>query len=673
MTLLREFINSYKKRYLEVKPKFDEGILGLLKKVEYALLDDRLSPSPALKSSLNRLETRAVEPMKVAITGQFSSGKSTFLNALLAKNILPTGITPVTSKVNYIRYGDELKIRVKYKDGRDEYHDIEQIERFTDQRNSVEDIDYLVLYSPLNMLKDIVFVDTPGLNSLASADTDATIRVLNEVDGIIWLTLIDNAGKMSEEKILQRYIGKYKNKSLCVLNQKDKFSEEEVQNTLAYVKKSFGDYFSEIVPISAKQALESRSSDKIVMMNEALDEFTKTLHVELEKRVQDGDEGIVNDLFARYNQKIQEIVNSDISENIKLAKSSNIDKVINFIKEEIQPLSNESKEYAIKQELNTICDKIISQHELFIKIYNKLSDEIENFELYAKEQFANAKAEFSLNLKEAFLRIKQIIELIATEIYSQISTQKRYRYTKMKKSLFNGDEKYIKVEYDSPYIDSDSAYKKLFYEENLVGKMFKKYAREINEIELRVNQRNFEIYKKFEQSIYKWQSPYSILRKKEDIHSDIEFANMRKFAARVYEHILKPYNDEMLKSQAYVSSGFKHISSAIEFNYQNATEVCISFLNEKMNDFIKLYEQDPARFSLYRPTMQDIKERLTQSFFIYKLENLMDKNRTFLSKDYERISQSFQEIKQEKIEFVEKRKNRHKKIIELLQECQKEL
>ena len=31
--------------------------------------------------------------MEVAITGQFSAGKSTFLNALLSRNILPTGIT----------------------------------------------------------------------------------------------------------------------------------------------------------------------------------------------------------------------------------------------------------------------------------------------------------------------------------------------------------------------------------------------------------------------------------------------------------------------------------------------------------------------------------------------------------------------------------------------------
>ena len=673
MSLLESFISSYKKKYIDITPKFDKTLLGLLKKSKHTLLDDRLSPSIELSKALDKLEIRVKEPMKVAITGQFSSGKSTFLNALLAKNILPTGITPVTSKVNYIRYGDELKIRVKYKDGRDEYHDIESINRFTDQRKGVEDIDYLTLYSPLNMLKDIVFVDTPGLNSSSHSDTQTTIKVLQEVDGIIWLTLIDNAGKMSETKVLQKYLQQYKNKSLCVLNQKDKFSVEDVEKSVNYVKETFSQYFSEVVPISAKQALKSRSSDKIVLMNEVLEDFTKALHVELEKNLQDDNSMVVAEQYNSYKNKIDEIVNSDLSQNLKLAEISNIAKVIDFIKEEIQPKAIESKEYSIKKELNSLCSTIISQYKLFLKKFDELEEEIENFENFSKKEFDNAKIEFSKDLKSAYTDIKQIIDLIATEIYNQITTVKKVRYAKDKKRFLSNSEKFLGIEYEAPFINSDEAYKKLFYEENLVGKMFKKYSRNLKNIENRVNQKNAGIYKKFEDNIFLWQNPNSIIRKKESIQSDIEFANMRKFAARIYEHILKPYNEEVLKSFALVGSGFKHISSAIEFNYQNATEVCISFLADKMESFIKLYEQNPTRFSLYYPTLEDIKHRLEESFFTYKLENLMNKNRTFLSSDYDRMSESFLNIKKEKLEFLNKTKNRYKKIIELLEKCQKEL
>ncbi|MFK5880669.1 MAG: dynamin family protein [Sulfurospirillum sp.] len=673
MSLFKNFINSYKQKYINLAPKFDESLLGLLDKVEHTLLDDRLSPSFPLVQALDKLKIRAKEPMKVAITGQFSSGKSTFLNALMAKNILPTGIIPVTSKVNYIRYGDELKVRVRYKDGRDEYHDIEDINKFTDQRNGAEDIDYLTLYSPLNMLKDIVFVDTPGLNSLAHIDTQTTTKALNEVDGIIWLTLIDNAGKMSEERVLQRYLSLYKNKSLCVLNQKDKFSQEEIDKSVAYIKENFSQYFSEVVPISAKEALKSRSSDKIVQMNEALEEFLKTLHIELEKNLQSDNQELIQEVYSEYRKKIKEIENSDLSKNIDLAKSSNIDKVINFIKKEIQPLSIDSKEYAIKKETNNICQKTIAQYETFLKVYDELKEEVLKFDSLFLEQFGSAKKEFALELKRAYSDIKEIINIIATEIYNQILTVKKSRYMQEKRGILHKTDRYTKVEYEAPSINADEAYKKLFYEENLVGKMFKKYVKTLSKIETKVNNTNMQIYKNFQEEIYMWQSPYSILRKKDKIHSDIEFANIRKFAARVYEHILKPYNDEMLKSRAHVSSGFKHISSAIEFNYQNATGVCIAFLNNKMEEFARLYEQNPARFSLYHPTLEDIKNRLNESFFIYKLENLMDKNRTFLSADYDRIIKTFQGIKEEKIDFIDKTKKRHENIIKLLKECQKEL
>jgi hypothetical protein len=357
---------------------------------------------------------------------------------------------------------------------------------------------------------------------------------------------------------------------------------------------------------------------------------------------------------------------------MNLAKESNIASVIKFIKEEIQPKSIEAKEYAIKKELNVVCQKIITQYEIFLKVYDELKAEILKFDDVSKIEFSKAKSEFSLDLKEAYLNIKQIIDIIATQIYAQIKTVKKSRYIQEKKGIIKRGERYTKVEYEAPCIDADSAYKKLFYEENLVGKMFKKYVKSLKNIESKVNETNMQIYTNFQENIYRWQSPYSILRKKDEIHSDIEFANIRKFAARVYEHILKSYSDEMLKSRANVSAGFEHIASAIEFNYQNATGVCIAFLNDKMDEFSRLYEQNPARFSLYHPTLEEIKTRLNDSFFIYKLENLMDKNRTFLSVDYDRIKESFETIKQEKLDFIDKTKNRHEKIIELLKELNAE-
>ena len=192
-------------------------------------------------------------------------------------------------------------------------------------------------------------------------------------------------------------------------------------------------------------------------------------------------------------------------------------------------------------------------------------------------------------------------------------------------------------------------------------------------VEEKVNQKNKETYKQFEDNIFKWQSSYSIIRKKEEVHSDIEFANMRKFAARVYEHILKSYHDEVLDSASHVSSNFTNIRSAIKFNYQNATEACISFLNDKIESFALLYESNPTHFSLYNPNLAEIKQKLSESFYMYELKNLMSSNRTFLSQEYDRLLRRFEEIRDKKIDFISGRKNRHENIIKRLKACYEEL
>ena len=166
--------------------------------------------------------------------------------------------------------------------------------------------------------------------------------------------------------------------------------------------------------------------------------------------------------------------------------------------------------------------------------------------------------------------------------------------------------------------------------------------------------------------IRKWQSPYEFIRKPNEIHSDIEFANIRKFASKAYENILKPFSDEIHASYAKISSEFNHLSSAVSFNYQNATAVCVSFLEQKIAQSIKLYEENPTKFSLYQPKLDEIKERLKISFHLYELQNMMNTNNTFLNKNYGRLTDEFKKISKDKKEFCKKRQDRHYKTIEIL-------
>ena len=230
--LYHRFVEEYQTKYLTQETHYANSLLGEVEKVKDALLDEKFKPSVQLKNILNKQIKRAVYPIEVAIIGQFSSGKSTFLNALLSKDILPTGITPVTSKVIYINYGETHRLKVTYRSGVHEYHPLENIAHFSDQRIAkMDEIKYLTIYAPVESLKEMSFVDTPGLNSQSAEDTQSTRKVFNDVGGIIWLTLIDNAGKRSEEEILDKYMSAFKTKSLCILNQKDKFTQAQIDTS----------------------------------------------------------------------------------------------------------------------------------------------------------------------------------------------------------------------------------------------------------------------------------------------------------------------------------------------------------------------------------------------------------------------------------------------------------
>ncbi len=668
MSYLQNFINEYKTVYTLKKPAFDDSLVGKLEEFSFALQNEKFHSSTQLISLLNTLKTRSLEPMKIAITGQFSSGKSTFLNALLSKKILPTGITPVTSKVNYIRYGDEFKIKVRFLDGTEEYHGLDGLSRFTDQRKGDENIEYLTIYAPLPLLKDIVFVDTPGLNSQAKVDTKTTQKVLKQVDGIIWLTLIDNAGKMSEAEVLSSYLDSYANKSLCVLNQKDKFTPEQVVQSVSYVQSAFKEFFAKVVPISAIEALKARSHDSKHQADELLDEYFKDVKLLANSPTNLLQSNQMQTLLDDFRQKAKKIYDADTKQNLKLLQSSNIQEVLNFIHEQIQPKANQTKYYAVTKEAVDICSKLILQHQNMVTIYKELEDILLRFEKDAQSRFEKLKKEFSRQIKDAFTKIENIIEKTASEIFNSVESTQKTRFTKSEFGLLKKQTAYQPVEYEVSKIHTDSVYKKLFYDDDIIGKMFKKYVKNLKTIQDDVNKQNDLIYEDLKNDILKWQNPYELIRKTDPIHSDIEFANIRKFASKVYENFLKSFNDEIKLSYAGICSQFNHLNSAVSFNYQNATEVCVAFLEHKINKSIELYEENPSQFPLYRPKLDEIKQRLKVSFHLYELENLMNSKQTFLDKDYAHLMERFKAIKEEKIEFLNQKVNRHKKLIKELEE-----
>ncbi|MFY4781903.1 dynamin family protein [Aliarcobacter butzleri] len=670
LNILKSFVNEFKETYTVVEAIYEDGLVGDIRKIQDKLLDEKFFPSTQLKAILNKQIKRARYPMEVAITGQFSAGKSTFLNALLSRNILPTGITPVTSKVNFINYGEEYKLKITYYSGAQEYAPIESIADFTDQReHEMKDIKYLTLYAPMDILKDISFVDTPGLNSQSQSDTDTTRKVLRDVGGIIWLTLIDNAGKLSEAEVLEEYMQHFKNKSLCVLNQKDKLTPEQVETTTKYVSEKFGKYFAKVVPISAMMALEGRAQHKDILLE---DEYTKIVNQFkkdlLEKNVDEID--FFDKSFKDYRNKINSIKNLDATTNTELLKESNIQDVLDFINDTIRPQAAEAKEFAIKKDLKSFCDILIKEYETIIKVYDALVDVLKNCEPLVIEHFDAIQKKYSKELFTIYNSLESIMEKIAHETYKNIKRKKSIRFEESK-SLFG--EKIEKFEYETFWIDSDAIYKALFYDDQTIDKMFKRSIKLLKNVELNSDEAFRDAYRIIRNDVVKWQEPYELIRKQREISSDIEFSNTRHFAAKVYENVLKSFHRAILENISALRKKFAYFNGALSYSYIQTTQATIAHFEQQISESEELYKKEPTRFAISHPREDEIIAKLKANFGFEKIEDFLTSKRNYLFKIVKYSKEQYLEINADRIKFVLSKKEQYLNKIEDLERIKEEI
>jgi ribosome biogenesis GTPase A len=664
---LEKFVEAYKAEFIH-EVHFDDTIYGEIKQVQAALLDDKFLPSIELKTLFDKLLRRCKYPMEVAIVGQFSSGKSTFLNALLSKDVLPTGITPVTSKVNFINYGDEYKLKVTYKNGADEYRTLENIGKFTDQRKEIEDIKYLTLYAPMDILRDISFVDTPGLNSQSLSDTEVTKKILRDVDGIIWLTLIDNAGKESESKVLVEYLKNFQDKSLCVLNQKDKFSEEQIATTVSYINEKFASFFAKVIPISAKQALDSRVNQKEVLTTNALHDLQKSFNLATAENIDAKNLDFFNEAFLEFQQEIETIKKEDRSNDTKMMGESNISEVVTFIEEVIRPKAADAKAYAIRQDLSSLCDILIKENETILGVYESLEGILRHKEEEILEAFNNVYLKHSKSLYVTYDKVEGILESISNTIYQNIKSKKATRYQVEKGFL--GKEVIRKHEYDSIFIDSEAISQKLFFENQLIDKQIKATMAHFRNIELDSCEDFRGVFRILKHAVQAWQEPYELIKKHRQIASDLEFANTRQFVAKVYENVLLSYHRAILGNIRALHKKFAFFNGAISFSYRQITAQSVSFYEEKLNKQIKMHEKDPLKYSISIPSNEAILETVKTNFTFDKVDKFLTSRRNYLYKIVETSKTQFSEINADRILYIISQKQLISQKIEAIKQIQ---
>lgn len=203
---------------------------------------------------------RLARPLTIAVMGEFSSGKSTFVNALLGEAVAPMGVLPTTSTINLFRRGPTGSARIHYRDGtistvaRDEVHNF--LLHLDDLEASR--IRHMEIERTGPHLGDAAVVDTPGLNALDSFHERVAREFVDEADAIIWIFSATRGGAASEGSVLKglRADGR---QVLGVLNKVDTLDDDERLELITYLREQFGELLLDVLPVSASAALETRT------------------------------------------------------------------------------------------------------------------------------------------------------------------------------------------------------------------------------------------------------------------------------------------------------------------------------------------------------------------------------------------------------------------------------
>lgn len=210
------------------------GVLQRLERVisERGLVEFRST----LTMIIDRLEDNRFE---IAVFGRVSSGKSSLLNHILGSPVLPVGVTPITAVPIRILYGDIPEVDVWRADIPMEAVPVVQLAEFVSEKfnpGNRKRVTRINVRIPAPRLADgVMFVDTPGLGSLATHGAQETMSYMPRCD--LGVVLIDAGSTLSPSDLeIIQALYDLGIPSQVLLSKADLLSPEDQQSMVAYIK-----------------------------------------------------------------------------------------------------------------------------------------------------------------------------------------------------------------------------------------------------------------------------------------------------------------------------------------------------------------------------------------------------------------------------------------------------
>ncbi|MBC8332892.1 MAG: dynamin family protein [Anaerolineae bacterium] len=226
-------------------------------RVTLANMSAPVEDQTALEESIQQLD----DFFLLVIVGEFNAGKSAFINALLGKRILKEGVTPTTTQVNVLRYGE-------------------------DQDRQIIDDHLHILTAPVDFLNEISIVDTPGTNAIIREHENITSKFVPRSDLVLFITSADRPFTESERSFLEK-IRDWGKKVVIIINKIDILQNDDdlaqIQDFLSENARLLLGITPDIYPISARKALQAKQGEPHSWLESRFEPLEKYIHDTLDE------------------------------------------------------------------------------------------------------------------------------------------------------------------------------------------------------------------------------------------------------------------------------------------------------------------------------------------------------------------------------------------------------
>jgi len=245
-------------------------------------LEEQLSqlirlPEMSLPNLTHLLEKLRENRFNLVFLGAFKRGKSSLINALLGEALLPTAIIPLTSVVTVLGYGEQLNIEVHFQNGQTRRIAPEELVDYITERGNPRNrkaVREVEIFYPSEYLREGVrIIDTPGVGSVYSHNTEVAYNYLPQVDAAVFVVTVDPPLSAAEQDFLKD-IREYVHKLFFVLNKVDYVPESERQEALEFTAQVLRENLAaeqvNIFPLSAKLGLEGKRNGHPDLLQQSL-------------------------------------------------------------------------------------------------------------------------------------------------------------------------------------------------------------------------------------------------------------------------------------------------------------------------------------------------------------------------------------------------------------------